>query len=57
VLYALATGFAFIWPLGAILIQILVLLIFFLRSPSRHAAHAEDRQARRAASILRSPIK
>jgi hypothetical protein len=55
VLYALATGFAFIWPLGAILIQILVLLIF-LRSPSRHAAHAEDRQSRSAASILRSPI-
>jgi hypothetical protein len=28
--------------LGAILIQILVLMIFFLRSPSRHAANAEN---------------
>jgi len=38
VLYALATALAFVWPPGAILIQVLVLVIFFIRSPSRRMA-------------------
>jgi uncharacterized membrane protein len=37
VLYAAAIGLSFVWPLGAIGIQVLVLAIFFIRSPSRHA--------------------
>lgn len=39
-LYGAAVGLAFVWPPGAILIQVLVLAIFFLRSPSRHIAQA-----------------
>jgi uncharacterized membrane protein len=37
ILYAAAVGLSFVWPLGAIGIQVLVLAIFFTRSPSRHA--------------------
>jgi uncharacterized membrane protein len=35
-MYAAATGLAFSWPPGAILIQIMVLIIFFLRSPAQN---------------------
>jgi uncharacterized membrane protein len=38
VLYALAVGLSFLWPPGAMGIQILVLALFFLRSASRHPA-------------------
>lgn len=34
VLYAIATALSFVWSPGAIAIQVLVLLLFFLRSPS-----------------------
>jgi hypothetical protein len=37
VLYAVAIGLSFVWPLGAIGIQVLVLAIFFIHSPSRNA--------------------
>jgi uncharacterized membrane protein len=37
ILYAAAVGLSFVWPLGAIGIQVLVPAIFFVRSPSRHA--------------------
>jgi uncharacterized membrane protein len=40
-LYALAIALAFVWPSGAIIIQVLVLVIFFLRSPARHAPSAD----------------
>jgi uncharacterized membrane protein len=36
VLYALAVGLSFLWPPGAMAIQVLVLALFFLRSASRH---------------------
>jgi len=38
VLYAAAVAFAFVWPPAAIAIQVLVLLIFFLRSPIDYGA-------------------
>jgi uncharacterized membrane protein len=37
-LYLTACGLAFVWPPGAIGIQVLVLVIFFLRPASAHAA-------------------
>jgi uncharacterized membrane protein len=37
-LYAVAVALAFVWPPGAIALQVLVLLIFFLRSPIDQAA-------------------
>jgi uncharacterized membrane protein len=37
-LYAAALALALVWPPGAIALQVLVLLIFFLRSPIDHAA-------------------
>jgi uncharacterized membrane protein len=37
VLYAVAVWLAFVWPPGAVTIQALVLTIFVLMSPSRHA--------------------
>lgn len=43
VLYGLAIVMAFIWPPGAILAQIVVLLVFFLRSPGHpHVAETSD---------------
>jgi uncharacterized membrane protein len=42
VLYALAVALAFVWPLGAIIIQVLVLAIFFVRSPAQHTPIAEE---------------
>ncbi len=42
VLYALAFACAFIWKPGAMALQILVPLIFFLRSPSHHSGVADD---------------
>jgi TMEM175 potassium channel family protein len=42
VLYAAATGLCFVWPLGAIGLQVLVLAIFFIRTPSRHATPEES---------------
>lgn len=36
VLYAIAVVLSFLWPPGAIIIQVLVLMIFFLRSASTH---------------------
>jgi len=42
VLYALAAVLAFVWPLGAIIIQVLVVAIFFVRSPAQHTTIAEE---------------
>jgi uncharacterized membrane protein len=42
VLYALAVVLAFVWPLGAIIIQVLVVAIFFVRSPAQHTTIAEE---------------
>jgi uncharacterized membrane protein len=39
-LYALAIGMSFVWPPGAILIQVGVMLLFFFRSPGHHHAPA-----------------
>jgi len=39
-LYAIAMAVAFAWPPGSILIQVGVLLLFFLRSPSNHPREA-----------------
>ena len=41
-LYAIATGLSLWWPPGTITIQVLVLLLFFLRSPSRLVAHGRS---------------
>lgn len=41
-LYLLALVLAFVWPPGSIGIQVGVLLLFFLRSPSRHAAEPQE---------------
>ena len=38
-LYAIAIVLAFLWPIGAMIIQVLVPLIFFLRSPAVGAAN------------------
>lgn len=44
-LYALAIGLSLIWPPGAILIQIGVLLLFFLRTPSHAPTDSVERPA------------
>jgi uncharacterized membrane protein len=36
-LYLAALALAFVWPPGSIAVQVLVLFVFFLRSPGRHA--------------------
>jgi len=44
-LYALAIGMSFVWPPGAILIQVGVMLLFFFRSPGHQPAPASAHTA------------